>query len=243
MRAFAAAVILLVFGAVDVSAQHRGWNHHPGIVTHRTFGSPTGFGNILPPGTGNLPPLVNPWAFGSSFPQRFGATVSGWPGHPIRTSRRGGFGAVAVPVPIYVGDPYGYGYQQPQEQPNITIVMPPQQPAPAPPPVTIHQHFNEGAQPVIREYGEQGQEIKTYRAPSAADRPAPPEDEVMFLVPLKDHSVHSARAYWVQGEMLHYITHQGSHNQVSMDLVDRELAERLNRGRKVEFRLPQPKNR
>jgi hypothetical protein len=55
---------------------------------------------------------------------------------------------------------------------------------------------------------------------------------------LKDSSVYSAVAYWVEGETLHYITTQGKHNQVSLSLVDRNLSEMLNRGRKVEFRLP-----
>jgi hypothetical protein len=246
MRAFAAAAILLVFGAAEAPAQRRGFHPgivggHPGIVGHRTYGSPTGFGNILAPGMGNLPPLVNPFGFPSTFAQRLGATISGFPGYPgVRGRRRGFATTLAVPVPVYVGDPYGYAYQEPQQQPNITIVMPPAQPAP--PPVTIHQHFGEGAQPVIREYGPEGEEIRTYRAPTV-NRPAPPDDDVMFLVPLKDHSVYSAKAYWVEGEMLHYITHQGRHNQVSLDLVDRELADRLNKGRKVEFRLPQVKGK
>jgi hypothetical protein len=240
-----AAAILLISGAIDAPAQRRGgqsgiWFGHPGIVGHRTFGSPTGFGNILAPGTGNLPPLVNPWGRFATFPQRFGATISGYPGYPgVRAGRRGGIATFAVPVPVYVGDPYGYAYEQP-EQPNITIVMPPAQPAP--PPVTIHQHFGEGARPEIREYGPEGEEIKTYRTPTV-NRPEPPEDDLMFLVPLKDSSVYSAKAYWVEGEMLHYITHQGRHNQVSLDLVDRELADRLNKGRKVEFRLPQVKGK
>jgi hypothetical protein len=42
----------------------------------------------------------------------------------------------------------------------------------------------------------------------------------------------------VEGETLHYVTNQNTHNQVSLDLVDRELSDRLNRERQVDFRLP-----
>jgi hypothetical protein len=34
------------------------------------------------------------------------------------------------------------------------------------------------------------------------------------------------------------VTNQNTHNQVSLDLVDRELSDRLNRERQVDFRLP-----
>jgi len=33
------------------------------------------------------------------------------------------------------------------------------------------------------------------------------------------------------------VTNQNTHNQVSFDLVDRELSDRLNRERNVDFRL------
>jgi hypothetical protein len=42
----------------------------------------------------------------------------------------------------------------------------------------------------------------------------------------------------VQSETLHYISSQGGHNMVSLDLVDRDLSAKLNRGGRVEFVLP-----
>jgi endonuclease YncB( thermonuclease family) len=66
----------------------------------------------------------------------------------------------------------------------------------------------------------------------------PPAENVTFLIALKDSSVYTAVAYWVEGDTLHYITPQGRHNQVSLELVDRALSEKLNQGRKVEFKLP-----
>lgn len=263
MRGIVAAV-LVVIGACTASAQHRGGHPgiaggHPGIsvgintgpvlhtgIPFRTYGSSTGFGNILFPGTGNMPPM-------GGFADRFGSTISGSPGYggiPWNRRGRGSVGAVwPLAYPVVVGDAYGYE----QAPPNVTIVMPPVQPQASAPPVTIQQYFGEGAKPVVREYGPNGEEltpdasdetgsVRTYRAPAKKTAaPSPDDDRVMFMVALKDSSVYTAVAYWVEGETLHYITTQGDHNQVSLDLVDRATSDKLNRGRKVPFRLPPPK--
>lgn len=195
----------------------------------RTYGSPHGFGNVVFPGTGTAPRAGVPFSAPSSFAQRLGATVSGWPGYtgapavdPLR--RR----ATLLPIlwPVYVGGYYPY-----EPAPQITIVSPPQPSAP----VTINQYFSEA--PRAREAPPERETVSTFQAPV---RPPvePPAESVLFLIALKDSSVYSAVAYWVEGDTLHYITPQGRHNQVSLDLVDREVSEKLNRGRKVEFRLP-----
>lgn len=227
------------------------WAERPGVVgrshaPYRTYGSPTGFGNILFPGTGSAPPLTSPFSItDTTFAQRLGATISGFPpytGAPIG-AQRGRRGAVAAPVlyPVFVGG-YSYPYTY-EQQPNVVVVYPAQ----TAPPVTIYQSFTQEpgpARPVIREYGPgswdnppQDSGVRVYDAPSRT--PAAPADErVIFLIALKDGSVYSAVAYWVEGETLHYLTPQAQHNQVSLDLVDRQVSEKLNQGRKVEFRLP-----
>jgi hypothetical protein len=63
-------------------------------------------------------------------------------------------------------------------------------------------------------------------------------DRVEFFIALKDHSVRTAVAYWVQDETVHYITPLGSHNLVSISLVDQTLSARLNSGNLVQFILP-----
>ena len=50
--------------------------------------------------------------------------------------------------------------------------------------------------------------------------------------------IYAAKAYWVEDRTLNYITVQGSQNSASLDLVDRELSQRLNRNRSVAFGLP-----
>jgi hypothetical protein len=59
------------------------------------------------------------------------------------------------------------------------------------------------------------------------------------FIAIKGH-VCTAIAYWVQGDTLHYITAQGSHNQVSLVLVDRQTSAKLNAGRLVKLVLPPP---
>jgi hypothetical protein len=58
--------------------------------------------------------------------------------------------------------------------------------------------------------------------------PEPPVNPARFFIALKDHWVYVAIAYWVQSGTLHYVTPRGSHNQVSLDLVDRQVSRKLN---------------
>ena len=60
----------------------------------------------------------------------------------------------------------------------------------------------------------------------------------VYLIALKDHTVHTASAYWTDRFMLNYITEKGAHVQVRLDLVDPDLSTRLNREKNLEFKLP-----
>ena len=64
------------------------------------------------------------------------------------------------------------------------------------------------------------------------------EQQVMFLIAMKDHTIFPAIAYWVEGDTLNYITVQGAQNHVSLALVDRDLSKQLNGERNLPFRLP-----
>jgi hypothetical protein len=59
-----------------------------------------------------------------------------------------------------------------------------------------------------------------------------------YLIALKDKTIDAATTYWVSGPMLNYVTLQGSHVIIRMDLVDRDFSRELNRQRGVEFNLP-----
>ena len=218
----------------------------PGAIRF-TFGSISGSGNVVLRGYGNQP-LTNPFSFPDNFATRQAATITAFPGFTdaqsggsFQPSRGDATVVVPYPYPIYMGayaDPNG------QQQPNITVVMPPNA-AQAAPPVIINQYFlPETARPTSRESAPGAQETApagqsgSRTDPDATPAPAP-EDQVLFFIALKDSTIYTAVvAYYVEDGTLHYINYGGKHNQVSLDLVDRDLTAKLNRARQVEFRLP-----
>lgn len=255
MRTFAAAVSMMLL-AGGLFAQRPG-----------TFGSGTGFGNIIYPGTGRPP--VNPRApgFGNvvfpgtgatpsttpfsitnpNFARGLGNTVNGRV--PYGAGQRGGrnrgsYVYVPYAYPVVVGGYSGYnGYpgQGDQEAPPMAGYPASQ------PPVIINQTFQtiqpQTAQPMVQELGGAGDYsgISVYQAPTRSqeemEAAAAQASQPYYLIAFKDHSIYSAVAYWVDGDTLHYFTAGNTHNQVSMSLVDKELTDRLNRERKVDVRL------
>jgi len=166
---------------------------------------------------------------------------------------------VAVPVPVYVGgygngyggyDASGYGQQAPPDQGGADTG--------APPSVVINQNFvPERANPSIREYDNlppteqpSNSGVRMYQAPpthpyadqqdqQAAAAPRRASDEpTIYLIALRDHTIVQALGYWMEGGTLHYVNAEHSLNQLSPDLIDRSLSQRLNDERGVEFKLP-----
>jgi hypothetical protein len=184
-------------------------------------------------GTGRVPVAGSFNSFNSfNFNRNFGGRAFG-----PRSS-----GAV-VYVPYAVG---GYTYYGPQEDYAAPMVYP-NQPPPTPT-VIINQNFvPQTANPMVSEYmtDEHGG-IHLYQpgSPTVAQEGQPQQnaepDNPTFLIAFKDHTIYAAVAYWVEGETLHYVTSGNRHNQVSLDLIDRELSDRLNSDRRVDFRLPPP---
>ncbi len=240
-RKISSAVLIGIMLAGFAVAQHR--------TGARSYGSSHGFGNVIFPGTGHAPrlPLQGP-----SFPQQLGATVAGrpYPGvAPNPPGVRPHRGTVFVPyaVPIYMGG-YNYPYQQYPQQP-IVYMQAPQQSQPS---VIINNNYMpETANPVMRQYKDEelpaANELRSYEAPGATVAPPPETSTIIedkatiYLLAYKDQSVHPALAYWVKDDTLHYITLQGTHNRVSLGLVDVPYSEKLNRDRKVEFSLTNPR--
>jgi hypothetical protein len=222
----------------------------------RTYGSPHGFGNVLFPGMGSAPPIkfgANPYGPHASFPQRLSATIRGNPGYPgYGRGHGGGVGYVPIAYPVYVGGGYGDAWNAP---------VPPQYVAPPPaatPQVIINQYFTpDTARPVMREYSPSElpasapSGMRTFEAPPAGASAAPgtersktsvhDEKPTIYLVALNDGTIQAAVAYWVETGILNYVTVQGSHNRASLDVVDRDMSERLNRERNVEFILTDSK--
>ena len=148
------------------------------------------------------------------------------PGHvPLGSQRFGGSVAVpyVVPVPIYTG---GQDYVDP---PQPEAVLPPDPPSPPPPPIPMTMPPQRPIPPPP---------IPEKTCDSANGARQDQADSVHLFIALKSSLVYPAVAYWVQRGTLHYITPGGSHNLVSLPLVDRKLSDRLNAGGIVEFTLP-----
>lgn len=99
-------------------------------------------------------------------------------------------------------------------QPPPTRIVPP-----APPPATIEPQAPTGS----------------------ADRtciPVVQEDPVHFFIALKNGTVLVGVAYWVIDGTLHYLSLEGGHNQVSLELIDRALSARMNERGRVPLILP-----
>jgi hypothetical protein len=115
-------------------------------------------------------------------------------------------------------DPYyngygdaGYAYAPPAPQPPVIV----QQAPPA---------------PVLREYlgpttGSQAAQTQKYEDP-------------LYLLAMRDGSIHAVLAYWADGPAVHYVTMDHEQKQAPLSSIDRALSERLNRERNVVFRLP-----
>jgi hypothetical protein len=123
----------------------------------------------------------------------------------------------------------------------------------ATPSVVVNQSFvPQQGNPVVREYDadappDQASGMRLYQNPShpyddsqntASARRASDDEPTLYLIAFKDHSIIQALGYWMEGGALHYVNVEHTLNQVSMDLIDRDLSQRLNDERGVQFKLP-----
>jgi len=164
-----------------------------------------------------------------------------------------------VPYPVYYGGYYGY---DPSANGNGYGSAPSYAPGynedgsnPGLPSVVINQNFvPPTANPQVRDYtGDQQPQpqdqsgLKLYQAPpshpyadaaTAPQRPASSDQPTIYLIALRDHTIVQALGYWMEGSTLHYVSAEHTLNQLSIDLVDRDLSQRLNDERHLDFRLP-----
>ena len=73
-------------------------------------------------------------------------------------------------------------------------------------------------------------------AAGAGDPLAPPEN--YYLIAYRNRSIYAALAWWVEGDTLHYVTTQNTHNQASLDFIDMEKTRALNQDRNIPFSIP-----
>jgi hypothetical protein len=200
------------------------------------YGSGSTYGNILHPGT----PSVNPQATG----YRAGGSGGRYGGHPTHSPN------TIVTYPVYVGGGYYYGGGGYSGDPSQQQYQ--QQDAPPPlnsygaPSVVINQTFiPDHPMPVVREYGDGtdsgGQDqsgMRVYEGPRPPVPAAKDDVPTLYLIAMKDHTIVQALGYWQENGSFHYVSAEHTVNQVSMDLIDRDLTQRLNYERNVEFKFP-----
>jgi hypothetical protein len=217
-----------------------------------------GFGSVLYPGTGHAPTATPPVGqFVASGGYSRGFVNPGRASHPQHGA------AVIVPYPVYYGGYYGgaYGYGGGYD-PSAAGYAPGYGPGYTDdgsqangggvPSVVINQNFvPPQANPQVRDYnGDQQQPqqdqsgLKLYQAPPShpyadAQRAASSGQPTIYLIAFRDHTIVQALGYWMQGNTLHYVSAEQTLNQVSIALVDRDLSQRLNDERGLDFRLPQ----
>ena len=221
-----------------------------------------GFGNVVHPGMGHSPTATPP--VGQFSGSHYGGGYSRgfvYPGHADHPNHGA---TVIVPYPVYYGGYYGYdptfgGY------PNGYAPAPApgygpgygddgSQSGPGLPSVVINQNFvPPQASPQVRDYSGDQQAppqeqsgMKLYQAPPShpyadvsAQRSITSDQPTIYLIALQDHTIVQALGYWMQGTTLHYVSAEHTLNQLSIDLVDRDLSQRLNDERGLDFRLPQ----
>ena len=207
---------------------------NPGAVVGTTGGG--GFGRMIYPGTGAPVAVRNPRLPGSPL---VAAPVPQVPHRPHGN-------AIAVPYPVFYGGGY-YDYDAPAA-PYSQDAYQAQAPVNGydqmtqPPVVIINQYFKpDTANPVIHDYSNvplPGSQPQVPDANNTDQAQTSADQQVIFLIALKDHTIFPAVAYWVEDDTLNYITVQGSKNSVSLDLIDRDFSKQINKERKIEFGLP-----
>ena len=162
-----------------------------------------------------------------------------------------------VPYPVFYGGGYGYGYgggygygSDPNAAygPGNADQAPPVINSGEAPSVVINQNFvPQPVNPQVREYnpndsGDQQSGMRLYQnsshpyADAAANNSS--DQATIYLIAFKDHSIVQALGYWMEGATLHYVSVEHTLNQASINLIDRDLSQRLNDERGLEFRLP-----
>jgi hypothetical protein len=187
--------------------------------------------------------------FNSAFPITSPTTAPALGGLPVNSRPLGGVPAPGAKMkastagsgyigPIYYvpgasdyasADFWNSTYLPPAINAAYAVQPPPAQPAP----IIINQYFDSRRHPVA-------DDDAPPPVDDAAVKPGDPlsEPQNYYLIEYKDHTIYSALAYWVEGDTLHYVTTQNTHNQASLSLIDLDKTYKLNEDRSIPFSLP-----
>jgi hypothetical protein len=157
---------------------------------------------------------------GSSIPR-------GYYGSNMNGRRAKGYSqGFATYVPNYYA-PYSYApyWETPVEPP---VDLPPQ-------PVIINQYYTTPPPPP-GDIATSPSRAAGGSAAGSGDLLAPAED--YYLIAYRNRSIYAALTWWVEGNTLHYVTTQNTHNQAALDLIDLDKTIRLNQDRDIPFSIP-----
>ncbi len=245
------ATLLCLLSATALLAQRAGTPLYPGGAPGPRSPMPS----VINPGTPT--PVNRPPAFlgapGANLGRAPGANLGQAPGSnlgrpftgPGGGGRQQGRRTTFVPfaVPYYGGSGYYPQDEYAAQQPIVVQT--------APPVVYINRDYQpEHISPQFRDYSnaplpdavpQQSAPLRVYDAPVYIDpsRDRENDEPAIYLIAFKDQTVIPALAYWVEGDTLRYVTRQHAVNAASLELIDRQFSMKLNRERRVEFKLPQ----
>lgn len=153
-------------------------------------------------------------------------------GVPAKRGNRPSAGGIRYVGPVYyTPGVYDTGYDSSSYSIfNAPATLPvqygPSAPAqPAQQPIVINQYFG----------SREG--VNTTTTTEEAANPGDPlgDPQKYYLIAYKDRSVYTALAYWIEGDILHYVTTQNTHNQASMELIDVAQTTKLNADKNLPF--------
>jgi hypothetical protein len=90
------------------------------------------------------------------------------------------------------------------------------------------------ANPSIREYDQYGQQV----GGGVAVAPQAGNASSYYLIAFRDRTIRAAVAYWLDGNVLHWINPEHESKQAMLDTVDRDMSRQLNAERRIPFNLP-----
>ena len=145
---------------------------------------------------------------------------------------------VIVPWPVYdssyIADHLGNDQQEDLGQTSVTGSSPA-------PPVLINQSLGptpESLQPGASNPNAGVQAFVNAQCEAVKPQAANEGRPTIYLLAFKDHTIVQALGYWMEVGTLHYVSVEYGLNQVSFNLIDRDLSQRLNHEKGLAFNLP-----
>ena len=157
---------------------------------------------------------------------------------PYQPSQPRNYGprTVVVPYPVFIGGGYATDYAPG----SASDYAPAPTPDPTPIAIVNQDYQPDVVRPVIMDYSNSAL-LDAPLADETDDHILRDDQPTIFLIALQDHTVVAAIAYWVDGDVINWVSRDAKTNKMSLSLVDRAFSKQLNDERHVDFKLPKEK--